>query len=127
MSFKEGGNSGGIRKQTVEWKGREIIFGAKEGEEQKWKRGKERRASEVVGRRDGNGRRAVGMGTLREQRQGKDEMGNCNKEAKRYGKEDIWESSSQIGSMANRWEGRDGKRTSITGLRTETGEGQRSE
>jgi hypothetical protein len=55
MSFREGGKfwRHWERKHRVEWKGRRIIFGAKE-EEQKWKRGQERRASEVGGRRDGN-------------------------------------------------------------------------
>ena len=90
---------------------------------------RQRRESFRGGReeRRGIGRRAVKMRLVTEQRWGEGEREIVTKRQTEMEKGKDGRGVPQMGSTANRGGGRDGKRTSITGLGTETGEGQRSE
>jgi hypothetical protein len=91
MSLRKEENSGGITKQTVEWRGREIIFGAEKVEGKNERAAKKAELQRWEGGETRIGRRTVEMGLVREQRWGE---GNCNKEANRDGKGERWEKSS---------------------------------
>ncbi len=79
----------------MEWRGREIIFGAKEEEEKNEREAKKGELQRRERGETGIGRRAVEMGLVREM--GKCAMGNCNKEVNRNGRGERWERSSTNG------------------------------